>query len=386
MHGPPTMPSSPSDSSEGNAPIDSSVLPDAAAQGQISSPKPGTGHALALDVVTVPDFLGADPSIFEIRSLFFLASWIASGNAESRYRLHLACIGEPPSSVRDLADRAGARISVHATKTIEGVRFANKFRGFEVNPSTEHLLLVDTDILFLGFLDGLNLSPDCVAVAPAFRNRVPLWVWEEAYQAAGLPMPEERIPSQAAELGCVDLQSRRKRSKARPRTMPPYYNSGVIFTPWSVPLAEEWEKTIRAVNPRLEKLSGMPREVLRSDQVAFAVALHSLKSRGQSIERLPDAFHAHRYHLYRRKFSLEEVGILHMTGSFGDGTRRADRRAWTRMAANRFLQQIREEYVSSDIRGRPIGGFFRFLLPAVLEGLALRKRLDQLYLDFIESA
>lgn len=49
----------------------------------------------------------------EARALFFLASWLERGCA---FPLHLACVGEPPSSVRALAAAAGARVWAAANR------------------------------------------------------------------------------------------------------------------------------------------------------------------------------------------------------------------------------------------------------------------------------
>ncbi len=85
----------------------------------------GDGGITAFDVVTVPDFAGANAHIFEARALFFLASWMERAGAAKEFPVHLACIGEPPESVRWLAERAGASITVHEPVSILPGRNAN---------------------------------------------------------------------------------------------------------------------------------------------------------------------------------------------------------------------------------------------------------------------
>jgi hypothetical protein len=338
------------------------------------------------DVVTVPDFAGTRPDVFEIRTLFFLASWLASGNPRSAVRLHLACVGEPPGSVRRLADQANAIVSVHAPKVIRNVRCANKFRGFEVEPRTAHLLLIDTDVLFLGRLDDLTLPPQALAVAPAFKGRVKEDIWTEAYRAVGLEIPSERIWSQACELDCADIDDHRRRGQSMSGPMLPYYNAGVIFAPWAVPLAETWERHIERVNGRLEQVEGVSQSILRSDQTAFATTAQELRNRGIPLVRLPDAFHGHRLHLYRRKLKLEDIRLLHFTGSFSSSRWDADPRKWARISARHFHGQLRREYLRSDLLRRPVGGLIRCLGPAWRDGRRIGRLLDDLYLGYVAPA
>lgn len=86
--------------------------------------------------------------LFEYRTLFFLASWIETAHLQTRCQLHLACIGNPPESVKYLAKQAHANITIHEPYTIEGFAMfnSNKFRGFEVTGDAARILLIDTDI------------------------------------------------------------------------------------------------------------------------------------------------------------------------------------------------------------------------------------------------
>ena len=80
----------------------------------------------AFDVVIVPDFSGKAKTTFEARTLYFLASWLECAGKSREFPLHLACIGEPPESVRALAKQCDARISLHAPMGEDVGVFANK--------------------------------------------------------------------------------------------------------------------------------------------------------------------------------------------------------------------------------------------------------------------
>lgn len=354
--------------------------------GTDSDPRPQAVRMAEYDIVTVPDFAGARPDVFEVRTLFFLASWLASGNAGSGVRLHLACVGEPPASVRWLAEEAGAIISVHEPKVLRDVRCANKFRGFEVEPRTAHLMLIDTDVLFLGRMDELELPPNALASAPAFKGRVEPWIWREAYEAAGVEMPAGRIWSQARELGCWDIGDDPRRRGQPPEPMLPYYNAGVVFAPWSAPLGEVWERHIQLVNGHLEQVDGVSGSILRSDQTAFATCIRELQNRGVPLVRLPDAFHGHRMHLYGGKLRLEDIRLLHFTGSFSSRRYAADPREWARISARHFGDQLKKEYRNSDLWRRPVRGYWRSLRPALREGRKIGALLDRLYLEYVAPA
>lgn len=105
------------------------------------------------DVVVVPDFIGPVARRFEIQTLSFLASWLEFGGGSRELPLHIAGIGEAPKSVRTLATRCGAEITEHAPLLFGG--FANKLRGFEARRRTDHILLLDSDVLVLSELHSL---------------------------------------------------------------------------------------------------------------------------------------------------------------------------------------------------------------------------------------
>ena len=132
------------------------------------------------DVVIVPDFLGAQAQVQEGQAILFLSSWLQQYGSESRLPLHLACIGEPPDTVRRLAARAGARISLHAPIGIQdGHHVGNKLRGLEVSVETDRLLLLDVDTLVLNDISPLGHWTSCLAAAPDDSPKVTDDQWKQ---------------------------------------------------------------------------------------------------------------------------------------------------------------------------------------------------------------
>lgn len=306
-----------------------------------------------LDVVTVPDFRPAAAALFEVRTLFFLASWLtrAGRRARERFTLSLACIGEPPGSVRRLAAQAGAEISVHAPLPLNDGSTANKLRGFETAGRSPRLLLVDADALFVNDLGGLidTLPADAMAASPAGHDRVTEAEWETIYDALGLPRPVERILSIRAELG---LRERRE--------MYPYYNSGVLLLPRAVDLRPLWEQDVAAISAL-----GMQKA---SDQAGLATALHRLRLAGAAFQRLPPAYHVCPPHFEGGAMPFEDVRIFHAVG-FLRGLQALEEAepgleayaARLPPAGVRFLRDLWRDYVRPAIASpRPISNLDRF--------------------------
>src|SRR5690554_2295799 len=128
----------------------------------------------AFDTVIVPDFRG-DSRIgrFEPQTLFFLASWMEHAGEARRWPVHVACIGEPPRSVRWLAEQVGARVTVHDSLEDQLGRFGNKLRAWEVDRQTQQLLYLDADMLCVSSPAGLAEFVGYAGGSPAGLPRVP---------------------------------------------------------------------------------------------------------------------------------------------------------------------------------------------------------------------
>jgi hypothetical protein len=332
------------------------------------------------DVVVVPDFSGAQSPVFEARTLFFLASWIEYAGAARAFPLHLACIGQPPNSVRRLAEKAGAEISLHAPLGAESRGTSNKLRGLEVERRAPGVLLLDADVLVLGDLSELAQMENCVAAAPENNPRVPQRYWERIYPALGMELPRERIPSMKGELGLPRLRNKKLASdQDNMHSMLPYYNSGIILAPWHCDLRARWEENIRRVAALFEEEEAQREEswksVRASDQAGLAVTIEQFKREGVPFQRLPDRFHAHLLHLYRRTVPLDEARLFHIFRMFKDVSASDNFSAEINNLQRELLAQLRYEALQHDRKYSRVAALRRCWLPAMLDVRRLCARL-----------
>lgn len=265
----------------------------------------------AFDTVVVPDFSGKASVTFEARTLYFLASWIELSRATAAFPLHLACIGEPPPSVRALAARAGARISLHAPAPASLGVYANKLRGFEAPLETGRILLLDVDILVLGDITQLAaLIPDAaISAAPSHSAILLPEMWPALHARVGTPMPAHRIADFHRSLAIEG------------DAIYPSFNSGVVLAPAGSDLPAVWMEHLAALgelrpawNEQLQPLG-----LSATDEPAFATAIYELQHRGTPFVGLPDVFNGRWRHLYRRAPRMADFVIFHMTSSFAYG-------------------------------------------------------------------
>ena len=267
--------------------------------------------AAGLDAITVPDFASPARHVFELRTLFFLGSWIDIGRKEHPCTVHLACIGEPPQSVRSVAEYAGASISVHEPLRHDNGGFTNKLRGLDIEPRHSHFLLLDTDIVFWSDPTPILDLKQCIAAAAAARPLVPADYWAQLLAIFGLPIPEERISCRFSEIGKPFAVEAGMESGDR---MTPYYNSGVIYGPWSADLGPKWTRHCSAIAEFVNGRSGVPRVVGEQlDQVAFTTVGEELRTT-MPICLLPDAYNVTRPVLGSGAISLSDTIIFHAVG------------------------------------------------------------------------
>jgi hypothetical protein len=232
----------------------------------------------ALDVVLVPDFAGPGRRIFEARTLLFLGSWLEQRGASRDWPLHLACIGDPPSGVAALAERCGARVSIHPELSLRGQRYLNKLRGLEVESATGQILLLDADTVVLG-----DLAPACAglqgfAALDAATNRIPCALWEELYALAGTEPPETRVLPLIAQLQDELPPSVMRQPFREP--IPAHYNTGVLLVPADCRLREHWERIARLLDERYTGVDEQHDHIVRNDQPSLAVAAALLRDDG----------------------------------------------------------------------------------------------------------
>lgn len=264
--------------------------------------------AHAFDVVTVADFTGPAARRFEIQTLFFLSSWLEYGGRSRDLPLHIACIGDPPESVRFMGGRCGAEITSHSPEPQGG--FANKLRGFEVNRRTGHVLLLDSDMLVLAELNDLHdrFDRECIAAAssnapfPASRES-----WPRIYKKLGIPVPKSHVVPLNLQLDtfkCVPYRDQ--------KDFPPYYNGGVIYAPWRCELGEVWRSHLT----RILRLSSriIKPKAKASNQPSLATAIAHLQSQGFNFQLLPDEYHVRWQHLATGAVSSRTARIFHALG------------------------------------------------------------------------
>jgi hypothetical protein len=266
--------------------------------------------ARTLDVVVVPDFRPEVARTFEARTLFFLASWLERAGRARDFPLHLACIGEPPRSVRWLGERCGASITVHRPVGAERRGTSNKLRGLEVGGREDSVLLLDADMLVLSDFCELAGMNGCVAAAPAAKPRIPDRYWGRIYPALGLPLPRKRMASVIGELECApgDLTAAGMRAA---KSMLPYHNAAVVLAPRGSGLRAVWENHLRQIGRLVAPHEPKSRDVLGSDMAGFATAVAQLERQGTPFRRLPDPYNVRNLHLGCAALTPDGAAIYH---------------------------------------------------------------------------
>ncbi len=334
------------------------------------------------DVIVVPDFAGAKAFVFEMRTLFFLASWLEFAGKARQYPLHIVCIGEPPASVRWLGKKCKASITVHEPLKAEGRGYANKLRGFEVEPQCEHLLLLDADVLITGDISGISRLGDCIAAVPDSNPRVSEVFWNRIYPALGIKEPVERIQStrkilNLTKLRKLDYVGQEEEQKA----MLPYYNTGIIWAPWRSELSRCWQTNVREIallfKDDAESDQGDLGAVCGCDQAGFGVTTVQLQRRGEIFCYLPNEFHSHWMHTYRRTVPLRKAKIFHAFRIFNTVTEEDFDGESYKYRYDFFSRRLRNEWQRNDNKN-PIFSLV-YLLPALRDSYRFENMLKKLY-------
>jgi hypothetical protein len=321
--------------------------------------------AQAFDVVVVPDFSGPVSRRFEIMTLLFLASWMEFGGRSRELPLHIACIGAPPESVRALADRCGAEITRHAPMLFDG--FANKLRGFEVNRKTDHLLLLDTDMLVLSDIRELpnDLGGDCIAAAPSLGPcRVGPERWKQIHRALDLPYPEGQVTPLDLELDTFQCAKYRSRDR---KQFPPHYNGGMVYAPWACELGDVWRDHMVRIFEMAPDIRGPKKKV--SNQPSLATAIHALRLQGVAFRRLPKEYHVVWQHIATGAVTSHETKLLHTVG-FG---------RWSSEANENSAEKDIDIYLSNTLRLTKRLRGHRDPLTRLAHRMARRPRLQDCY-------
>ena len=256
------------------------------------------------DVVIVADFSEAVARRFEIMTLFFLASWLEFGGRSRDLPLHIACIGEAPESVRILGAKCNASITTHDPMLFGG--FANKLRGFKVKRQTDHLLLLDSDMLVLSELNDLGsiLGSECISAAAANGPCVvPMRQWEKIHEILGIHIPDIEVLPLNRELDTFQCAEYRNLKK-----FAPYFNGGIVFAPWDSGLGDVWEQHLTKISPIVKNRAKI------SNQPSLATAIAKLMLKGYDFRLLPHEYHTRWQHIATGALSSRNARLLHTIG------------------------------------------------------------------------
>jgi hypothetical protein len=267
-----------------------------------------------VDVVAVADFEGPQTSRFELCTLLFLAAWMEHRGDSRAWPLHLACIGAPPASVRQLASRAGALVSVHEPLLYTTRRTTNKLRGFEVRPQADRLLLLDVDILVLGDLAPLaSLVGRGIGVGIASINYLDERAWRQIYAAADVPYPGPTGTCWCADPVVADARRLDAHARSLCLRMPPFFNSGVVMASWATGIEARWRDHMARITQRFsDTLPGGPVAGHAVDEeLALATAVEAVRREGLSVTAIPAPYHARPLLLRAGVIRWDEVAVFH---------------------------------------------------------------------------
>ncbi len=272
----------------------------------------------AFDTVIVPDFRDATRvGRFEPQTLFFLASWIEHAGDARDWPVHIACIGEPPTSVRRLAEQCGGRVSIHKSKEDQLGRFGNKLCAWDIDAQTSQLLYLDADMLCLSSPGALAQFIGRGGGCPAGLPRVPESYWVKIDQALGLPEPNSKMPSTFAAAG-IPLGGKRYGSEnAFAANMWPLYNGGLFFVPFDAPLPQLWIEHWNRISELFNRDDPLWVDVVLSDMTALATSLRQLQHDGNlDVITLPESFNGRWMQIVGGQVTLEIVSLFHAVNLF----------------------------------------------------------------------
>ena len=272
-----------------------------------------------IDVIVVPDFSSWDVPVFTARTLFFLGSWLEHPGKSRNWPLHVACVGDPPPCVRELAAQCGASLTVHPNPNTPKNIFLNKFMGFKIRPKTKSFFLIDVDILINGDLSPLAEMGPCISALPNSHNLVPMEIWETLYAHFGVPLSEDRILCLRGQYSEKLRKDFLRHNELEP--MPPYFNGGVLLAPWESGLHTLWEQYTRNAYESFAELGGDWRFVANEDQATLAVAIAKKRQDGVSFVTTPPEFHGNYVFYWSGVLNYADTRLFHAIELFRCGDR-----------------------------------------------------------------
>ena len=270
-----------------------------------------------IDVVVCPDFAGPLSRVFEARTLLFLGSWLEHDGASRSWPLHVVCTGEPPASVRELAERCGGLVQVREGFSGLGNRIMNRLRGLEIESRTGRILMVDCDCIVLRDLRPLLELGDCFAAVVGPRNPLPAAAWQEIFQVAGVKMPAERVEPWV--LRAADRLPREEVRRTEREPMPPYFQAAVYLVPARSSLRANWERIQRLLSQRYADRPYPYDRFWKKTQCALAICVAILAEEGIPWRLAPIAINVSIPIYAAGDVSFEETLIFHAPTIFRHG-------------------------------------------------------------------
>lgn len=275
----------------------------------------------AIDVVVCPDFAGPLPHVFEARTLLFLGSWLEHEGASREWPLHVVCIGEPPPSVRVLAERCGATLSVHAELSGLGNRIMNRLHGLDIESRTGRILMVDCDAVVLRDLAPVAELGECFAAVVGPRNPLPAPLWQEIFDVAGVKMPPERLqPWVLSAEGRIPAEEMRGTLR---EAMPPYFQAAVYLVPAGSNLRAHWERIQGLLSERFAGRAKPYDRMWKKTQCALSVCVALLAEEGIPWRTLPLSMNVLDLMIAAGDVCYEDVQIFHAGTIFRRGPKDA---------------------------------------------------------------
>jgi hypothetical protein len=272
----------------------------------------------AIDVVVCPDFAGPLGRVFEARTLLFLGSWLEHDGASRRWPLHVVCTGEPPASVRELAERCGGSVQVREGLSGLGNRIMNRLRGLEIESRTGRILMVDCDCIVLRDLSPLLELGDCFAAVVAPRNPLPAPTWQEIFDVAGVKMPAERVePWVLQAAGRLPLEELRRTER---EPMPPYFQAAVYLVPARSSLRGNWERIQRLLSQRYANQPRPYDRLWKKTQCSLTICVAMLAEEGIPWRLAPPAMNVMHLNYAAGDIGYEETLIFHAGTIFRSGS------------------------------------------------------------------
>jgi hypothetical protein len=272
----------------------------------------------AIDVVVCPDFAGPLHRVFEARTMLFLGSWLEHDGASRRWPLHVVCTGEPPASVRELAERCGAAVQVREGFSGLGNRIMNRLRGLEIESLTGRILMVDCDCIVVRDLQPLLALGDCFAAVVGPRNPLPASAWREIFEVAGVKMPAERVEPWVLQVANRLPRGEVRRTEREP--MPPYFQAAVYLVPAGSSLRENWERIQRLLSQRYADRPYPYDRFWKKTQCAHAICVAILAEEGIPWRLAPPEINATALSYATGDVSYEETLIFHAPTIFRRGS------------------------------------------------------------------